>query len=62
MDESLSFDKHWQSRIDKARAMLGQLNGIGISNWGFSATNWQSIYTGMIRAVAMLGSKLGWRG
>jgi len=26
MHESLSFDKHWQSRIDKARAMLGQLN------------------------------------
>jgi len=23
MGESLTFDKHWQSRIDKARAMLG---------------------------------------
>ena len=32
MDESLLFDKHWQSRIDKARAMLGQLNEIGTSN------------------------------
>jgi len=32
MDESLSFDKHWQSRIDKARAMPGQLNEIGTSN------------------------------
>ena len=26
MDESLSLDKHWQARIDKARAMLGKLN------------------------------------
>jgi len=33
MDESLTFDKHWQSRIDKARA---QLNGIGTSQWGIS--------------------------
>ena len=32
MDERLSFDKHWQLRIDKARAMLGQLNRIGTSN------------------------------
>ena len=62
MDESLSFDKHWQSRIDKAHAMLGQLNGIGTSNWGISATSWRSIYTGMIRAVAMWGNELGWRG
>ena len=62
MDESLSFDKHWQSRIDKARAILGQLNGIGTSNWGISATSWRSIYTGIIRAVAMWGSELGWRG
>ena len=61
MDESLSFDKHWQSRIDKTRAMLGQLNRIGTSNWGISATSWWSIYTGMIRAVAMWGSELGWR-
>ena len=62
MDESLSFDKHWQLRIDKARAMLGQLNGIGTSNWGISATSWQVIYTGIIRAVAIWGSELGWRG
>jgi len=62
MDESLSFDKHCQSRIDKAQAMLGQLNRIGTSNWGISATSWQSIYMGIIRAVAMWGSELGWRG
>jgi len=62
MDESLTFDKHWQSRIDKARAMLGQLNGIGTSNWEISTTSWRSIYTGMIRAVAMWDSELGWRG
>jgi len=62
MDKSLLFDKYWQSRIDKARAMLGQLNGIGTSNWGISATSWRSIHMGMIRAVAMWGSELGWRG
>ena len=51
--ESLTFDKHWQSGIGKARAILGQLNGIRTSQWGISATSWRSIYTGMIRAVAM---------
>jgi len=39
IDESLSFNKHWQSRIDKAQAMLGQLNGIGTSNRRISATS-----------------------
>jgi len=53
MDKSLLFDKHWQSRIEKARAMLGQLNGIGTSNWGISVTSYWSIYTGMIRAMIM---------
>ena len=61
MDESLTFDKYWQACIDKARAMLGQLNGIGTSQWGISATSWRSIYTGMIRTVAMWGAELGWR-
>ena len=59
IDESLSFDKHWQSRIDKARAMLGQLNGIGTSNWGISATSWWSIYMRIIRAIAIWGCELG---
>ena len=30
--------------------------------WGSSATSWRSIYRGVIRAVAMWGAELGWRG
>jgi len=36
--------------------------GIGTSQWGFSATSWRSIYTGMIGTVAIWGAELGWRG
>ena len=31
LDEDLEFDIHWKGRIDKARGMLGALNGIGNS-------------------------------
>jgi len=60
--EILTFEKHWRSRIAKARAMLAQFNGIGNSQWGVSASSWGQIYTGMIRAVALWGAELGWRG
>ena len=30
--------------------------------WGIRATSWRSVYTGMIRPVAMWGVELGWRG
>ena len=62
MDESLTFREYWESRIAKARKMLGQLNGLGNSSWGMSANSWRTAYTGMIRAVALWGSELGWRG
>jgi len=62
MDESLTFKEHWKARIKKARAMLAQFNGLGNSQWGISATSWRQIYTGMIRAIALWGSELGWRG
>jgi len=62
MDESLTFKEHWKARIKKARAMLAQFNGLGNSQWGISATSWRQIYTGIIRAIALWGSELGWRG
>ena len=62
MDESFLFKEHWKSRIAKARKMLGQLNALGNSMWGISANSWRSAYTGMIRAVALWGAGLGWRG
>jgi len=62
MDKSLTFKEHWKARIKKARAMLAQFNGLGNSQWGISATSWRQIYTGMIRAIALWGSELGWRG
>ena len=39
MDKSLSFKKHWKSRIAKVKKMLGQLNGLGNSMWGMSANS-----------------------
>ena len=62
MDESLSFKEHWKFRIAKARKILGQLNGLGNSMWGMRANRWRSAYLGMIRAVALWGAELGWRG
>jgi len=61
-DENLTFKEHWQARIKKARAMLAQFNRLGNSQWGISATSLRQIYTGMIRAIALWGSELGWRG
>ena len=62
IDESLSFKEHWKSRIAKARKMLGQLNGLGNLMWEISANSWRSAYAGMLRAVALWGAELGWRG
>jgi len=61
-DESLSFDRHWKSRVEKARKMLGALSGMGGSQWGISPSSWRQLYTGMIRSIAMWGSEIGWRG
>ena len=62
INKSLSFKDHWKSRIAKARKMLGHLNGLGNSIWRISANSWRSAYTRMIRAVALWGAELGWRG
>jgi len=62
MNESLTFKEHWKARIKRARAMLAQFNGLGNSQWGISATSWRQIFTGMIGAIALWGSELGWRG
>ena len=58
-DESLSFDRHWKSRVKKAREMLGALSGMGGSQWGISPSSWRQLYTGMIRSIAMWGSEIG---
>ena len=36
LDEDLSFDNHWQKRVDKARNLLGALKGVGNSEWDLS--------------------------
>ena len=61
-DESVSFDRHWKSRVEKAWKMLGALAGMGGSQWGISPSSWRQLYTGMIRSIAMWGSEIGWRG
>ena len=62
MDESLYFKEQWQSRIAKARKMLGQLNGLENSMCGMRANSWRTAYTGMIRAVVLWRAELRWRG
>ena len=62
LDETLEFDHHWKSRIDKASKLLGALSGIGSSQWGISPGSWRQLYTGMARTVALWGAELGWRG
>ena len=52
LEDQLEFDIHWKARIEKARKMLGALNGIGNSQWGISPVSWRSAYTGMIRTIA----------
>ena len=52
LDEDLSFDTHWQKRVEKARSLLGALKPIGNSEWGLSPRGWRQVYTGMIRTVA----------
>ncbi|KAF8419276.1 hypothetical protein EV426DRAFT_707984 [Tirmania nivea] len=62
LDENLSLEPHWRARIAKARAFLAKCNGIGNSQWGISPSSWRQLYTASIRAIAMWGAKLGWRG
>ena len=62
LDETLEFDHHWKSHVDKARKLLGALSGIGSSQWGISPGSWRQLYTGMVRTVALWGAELGWRG
>lgn len=35
LDESLTFEKHWQPRIQKARGLLGAYNGIATPSGGY---------------------------
>lgn len=62
LDHQLEFDIHWKGRIEKARKMLGALNGIGNSQWGICPLSWRSAYMGMIRTIASRGDEIGWRG
>jgi len=62
MDESLTFKEYRMTRIKKVQAMLAQFNSIGNSQWGIRVTSWRQIYMEIIRAMALLCSKLGWRG
>ena len=62
VDDTLDFDHHWKSRIDKAKRLLGSLSSMGSSQWGISPTSWRQLYTGMIRVVALWGAELGWKG
>ena len=62
LDETLQFDHHWKSRIDKARKLLGTLGGIGSSQWGISPGSWRQLYTEMVRIVALTRAELGWGG
>ena len=52
LDDELEFDIYWKSRIEKARRLMGAINGLETSQWGMSSNSWRSAYTGMIRAVA----------
>ena len=61
-DESLSFNRHWKSRVDKARKMLGALAEMGGSQWGISPSSWWQLYTSIFRSIAIWGSDIGWRG
>ena len=62
LDETLEFDHHWKSHVDKARKLIGALSGIGSSPWGISPGSWRQLYTGIVRTVALWGAELGWRG
>ena len=62
IDETLDFDHHWKSRVDKARKLVGALSSIGSFQWGISPGSWRQLYTGMVRVVALWGAELRWRG
>ena len=62
LDDELDFGQHWEYRIQKARSLLGALQGVGSSRWGMSPLSWRQAYTRMIRSVASLGLEVGWRG
>lgn len=36
LDEGLDFDLHWESRIEKARRLMGGISGAGTNRWGMS--------------------------
>ena len=39
--EDLDFGPHWETRIAKARNLLGALDGVGSSRWGMSPLSWR---------------------
>ena len=36
LDDQLDFGQHWEYRIQKARSLLGALDGVGSNRWGMS--------------------------
>ena len=62
LDEDLDFGPHWETRIAKARNLLGALDRVRSSRCGMSPLSWRQAYTGMIRSVASWGVEVGWRG
>ncbi|KAF8416592.1 hypothetical protein EV426DRAFT_721715 [Tirmania nivea] len=61
LDENLTFENHWKSRIARVRKFMAKCNGIRNSQWGISLTSWKQFFTGSIQAIAMWGAELGWR-
>ena len=62
LDEDLDFGQHWEYRIQRARSLLGALEGVGSSKWGMSPLSWSQAYTVMVRSVASWGVEVEWRG
>ena len=62
LDNELDFGQHWEYRIQKARSLIGALDGVGSCRWGMSPLSWRQAYTGMIQSVALWGLEVGWRG
>ena len=46
LDGSLTFEKHWQSVMQKARKLLEACNGIGNSQQVISGSTWRQFQTG----------------
>ena len=62
IDETLDFDYHWKSRVDKACKLLGACSSIGSSQWEISPGSWRQLYTGMVPVVALWRAELWCRG